>query len=84
MYVKQLQCCIQLFRERWSEKVYATIRKGAVGGFEFIALQRNLKEWHERPRKATRVSVRNSVRRSYPILPFGIVACTFFRQLFSK
>ena len=23
--------------------------KGIVGGFEFIVLQRNLKEWHERP-----------------------------------
>ena len=62
MYVKQLQYCIQLFRERLSEKVYATIPKGAVGGLEFIVLQRNLKEWHERPWKATRVSVRNSVR----------------------
>ena len=59
MYVKQLQYCIQLFRERLSEKVYETIPKR---GFEFIVLQRNLKEWHERPWKATRVSVRNSVR----------------------
>ena len=59
MYVKQLQYCIQLFRERLSEKVYATIPKR---GFEFIVPQRNLKEWHERPWKATRVSVRNSVR----------------------
>jgi len=25
--------CIQLFRERLSEKVYATIPKGIVGGF---------------------------------------------------
>ena len=40
---------IQLFREMLSEKVHATIPKGIVGGFEFTVLQRNLKEWHERP-----------------------------------
>ena len=32
--------CIQLFRERLSEKVHATIQKGIVGGFEFTFLQR--------------------------------------------
>ena len=41
--------CIQLFRERLLEKVHATIPKGIVGGFEFTVLQRNLKEWYERP-----------------------------------
>ena len=41
--------CIQLFRERLSEEVHATIPKGIVGGFEYTILQRNLKEWHERP-----------------------------------
>ena len=30
-------------------KVHATIPKGIVGGFEFTVVQRNLKEWHERP-----------------------------------
>ena len=35
---------IQLFREKLSEKVHATIPKGIVGGFEFSFLQRNLKE----------------------------------------
>ena len=40
---------IQLFRERLSEKMHATIPKDIVGGFEFAVLQRNLKEWHERP-----------------------------------
>ena len=35
---------IQLFRERLSEKVHATIPKGIVGGFECTVLQRNLKE----------------------------------------
>ena len=65
---------IQLFRERLSEKVHATIPKGIVGGFVCPVLQRNLKEWQERPRtyvgecwwKATKVGstatvVRNSV-----------------------
>ena len=36
---------IQLFRERLSEKVHATILKGIVGGFVGTVLQRNLKEW---------------------------------------
>ena len=27
----------------------ATIPKGIVVGFEFTVVQRNLKEWHERP-----------------------------------
>ena len=31
---------IQLFRERLSEKVHATIPKGIVGGFEFTVLER--------------------------------------------
>ena len=35
---------IQLFRERLSEKVHATIPKGIVGGFEFSVLQKNLKD----------------------------------------
>ena len=30
-------------------KVNATIPKSIVSGFEFTLLQRNLKEWHERP-----------------------------------
>ena len=34
---------IQLFRERLSEKVHATIPKGTVGDFEFTVLQRNLR-----------------------------------------
>ena len=36
-------------RERLSATVHATIPKGIVGGFEFTVLQRNFKEWHERP-----------------------------------
>ena len=40
---------VQLFRERLWEKVHATIPKGIVGGFGFIVLRKNLKEWHDRP-----------------------------------
>ena len=64
------------------------------GWFEFTILQRNLREWHERPwiyvckcyRKVTKVgskaTVSGTVNWSYPILPFGIVACTFFPTIF--
>ena len=47
--VKVCSMHIQLFPERLSEEVHATIPKGIVGGFEFTVLQRNLKEWHETP-----------------------------------
>ena len=41
---------IQLYFEKcFRKKVHATIPKGIVGVFEFTVLQRNLKEWHERP-----------------------------------
>ena len=43
---EKLQFLIQLFREKLSEKVHATIPKGIMGGFEFTVLRRNLKEWH--------------------------------------
>ena len=65
--------CLQLFRERLSEKnVHATIPKGIVGGFEFTVFQRNLKEWQERPwthvcecyRKATKVGSTATVLRN--------------------
>ena len=46
---------IQLFRERLSEKVHATIPKGIVDGFEFTVLQRNLKEF---ARKAMKMRLR--------------------------
>ena len=39
---------LQLFRERFAEKVHATLPKDIVGGKKFTALQRNLKEWHGR------------------------------------
>ena len=40
---------IQLFRERLSEEVHATIAKCIVGDFEFNVLQRSLKVWYGRP-----------------------------------
>ena len=46
---------IQLFRERLSGKVHATILKGIVGGFEFSFFQRNLKEL---ARKAMEICLR--------------------------
>ena len=42
---------IQLFRERLSGKVHATILKGIVGGFEFFFFKEIWKNWHERPWK---------------------------------
>ena len=44
-----MQPYIQLFRERFSEEVLATIPKGIVGGLELTVLQINLKEWGEKP-----------------------------------
>ena len=46
--IKKTNFNIQLFRERLSEKVHATIPKGIVGGFEFTVIQRSLKELHKR------------------------------------
>ena len=86
---------IQLFREKLSEKVHAAIPKGIMGGFDITVLQWNLKEWHERPwtyvcecylMKGTKVGSTATVSRtvywSYPILPFGIVACKIFPTTF--
>ena len=44
--------------------MHATIPKGIVGGFEFAVLQRNLKEWHKRPRT-------NLVPRVFSYPPHG-------------
>ena len=78
---------IQLFRGRLSEKVHATIRKVILGGFEFTVLQRKLIEWKERPWTCLRVleeATKSVVLIKYPILPFGIVACTFFSDNLSR
>ena len=89
---------IQLFRERLSEKVHATIPKGIVGGFGFTVLQRNLKEL---ARKAMEMCLRvltesnksrfDSYSRQeqcidhipYSLSP-GLSRAHFFRQTFSK
>ena len=40
---------VQLFQERLSEKMHATIPKGIVGDFQFTVFQRNFTELHEKP-----------------------------------
>ena len=85
---------IQLFRERLSEKVHATISKGIVGGFEFSVLLRNLKKL---ARKAMEMCLRvltesnksrfDSYNRreqctDHIPLPFAIVTYTFFPTTF--
>ena len=68
---------IQLFWERLSEKVHATILKGIVGDFKCTVFQRNLKESYGRPliyvcecwRKVTKaVSTATVVRNSVLII----------------
>ena len=41
-----LNCNLQLFRERLSEKVHAEILKGFVGCFEFTVLQKKKEIWN--------------------------------------
>ena len=41
-----LNCNLQLFRERLSEKVHAAILKGIVGCFEFTVLQKKKEIWN--------------------------------------
>ena len=88
---------IQLFREKLSGKVHATILKGIVGDFEFSFFQRNLKEL---ARKAMEMCLRvlkesNKSRfDSYsrqeqcidhiPYYLSGLSRAQFFRQPFSK
>ena len=85
---------IQLFREWLSDKVHATTPKCIVGGLEFTVFQTNLKEWQERPRTyvcecyrtvtklGSTATVSGTMYWLYPILPFGIVTCTFFPTTF--
>ena len=91
------ETCIQLFRDRLSEKVHATIPKGLVGGFEFTVLQRNLKEL---ARKAMEMCLRglkesnksrfDSYCRQEQCIDHiayylsGLSRAHFFRQPFSK
>ena len=89
--------CIQLFRERLSEKVLATIPKGIVGDFEFSFLQRNLKELARKAMemcflvlKESNKSRFDSYRRQeqcidhIPYCLSGLSRARFFRQPFSK
>ena len=76
--------------------MHATIPKGCVGGFEFTVFQRNLNHARETMEVCLRVlkksnksrsdsySVKKTVYWLYPILPFGIVACTFFSDDLSR
>ena len=76
--------------------MHATIPKGFVGGFEFTVFQRNLNHARETMEVCLRVlkksnksrsdsySVKKTVYWLYPILPFGIVACTFFSDDLSR
>ena len=92
----QLSWCIQLLRERLSEKVHATLPKGIVGGFEGTVLQRNLKEWYGRPRTCLRVLKESNKSRfdsfsryeqcidHIPYYLSGLSRAHFFRQPFSK
>ena len=67
---------IQLFQERLSEKVHATIPKGIVGDFELTVFQRNFKDWQERPetyvcvceRKVTKVGSTATVSRKSALI----------------
>ena len=42
-------CVYSYFEKGCQKKVHVTILKGIVGDFESTVLQKNLKEWHERP-----------------------------------
>ena len=88
---------IQLFRQRLSEKVHATISKGIVGGFQFSVCQRSLKELE---RKAIEMCLRvlnESNKRRFdscsrqeqcidyiPYYLSGLSRAHFFWQPFSK
>ena len=85
--------CSQLFRERLSEKVHATILKGIVGVSEFTFL---LKEFHERdlclrvPKESNKsrfdsYSVSNSLCIDHiPHYLSGLSQAHFCRKPFSK
>ena len=76
-YNMQFSLCIQLFRERLSGKVHATILKGIVGGFEFsFFFKESWKNWYERlckcvcecQRKATKVGSTATVVRNLVLI----------------
>ena len=76
--------------------MHATIPKVCVCGFDFTVFQRNLNHARETMEVCLRVlkksnksrsdsySVKKTVHWLYPILPFGIVACTFVSDDLSR
>ena len=79
--------CTQLFRERLSEKVHATIPKGIVGGFKFTGeamdlCLRVLKESNKS--RFDNGSVREQCIDHIPYHLSGLSRAQFFRQPFSK
>ena len=94
-YQARVGPCIQLFQERWSEKVHATIPKGIVGDFEFTVFQKNFKEWHENhgtmfamlkesDKVDSTATVSGKVHDHIPYYLSGLSRAQFFRQPFSK
>ena len=90
---------MQLFREKLSEEVHATISKGIVGGFELTDLQRNLKEWHEKLAidaclRVLKESEKSRFDSYYTVsgivywwdsmLPSGLTHAYFFRRSLSR
>ena len=88
---------LQLFRERLSGKVHATILKGIVGGFEFSFFQRNLKELARKamemcwrvPEESNKSRFDSYSRQEQCIdqIPYYLAELSrthFFRQPFSK
>ena len=64
MFVMLRYCWLQIysyFDQGCRKKCTRQSRKGIVGGFEGTVLQRNLKEWYEYSRKATKVGLTASV-----------------------
>ena len=88
---------IQLFRERLSKIVHATIPKGIVGSFELTVLHRNLKELARKAMKMCLRVLKESIKsrfdsysrqeQSIDHMPYylsGLSRAHFFRQPFSK
>ena len=88
---------MQLFREKLSEKVHATIPKGIVGGFEFTVLQRNIKKLARKVMKMCLLVLKESNKSRFdsysrqeqcidhiPYYLSGLSRAHFFRQPFLK
>ena len=87
---------IQLFQERLSEKVHSTVRKVlwvVLSSLFFKEIWENGTRGHGRMFASARgkqqtlirqATVSGTVYWSYPIIPFGIVACTFFSDNLSQ